>query len=181
MTVFNTKNNNSNLTVELNNKNELNNKIGDNMNVFDENKVKEVDVAKTNNKNKVIGYDTYYYCIECGMEIKENHKYCGNCGEHLIKENKGDKMVFTEISISDEEFDAMSLEAYEKLGTIAMRQKEDIDYEFDNLKEVFFKIIEMGYDLTKTKSFEEAKEDWFKSDVTDEDIFLDVFFEKLVW
>ena len=89
----------------------------------------------------------------------------------------GDNMEWT--IVKDEDIEPMTLEQFEQLGTIYSDAKEDIEYEFDNLKDVFFAIIDLGFDLTKTNAFKEAKEDWFKSSVEDKDIFLDVFFDKL--
>lgn len=81
--------------------------------------------------------------------------------------------------IKDEVIDEMSLEQFEMCGTIAERMSEDVEFEFEDLKGVFLKILELGFDLTQTESFKETKEEWFKSKVDDEEIFLDVFFERL--
>lgn len=95
-----------------------------------------------------------------------------------LNNKNGDNMEWT--TLNETEIDEMSLEEFEQCGTIAERSSEDVEFEFNDLKGVFFKIIELGFDLTKTNAFKEAKADWFKSEVDDEDIFLEVFFDKLV-
>ena len=176
MSVFLNNNKKGNMTVEfnLNKENKVNNKTGDNMARFNENKVVEVDVEMKNNKDKIIGYNTYYYCSKCGTEVKEDHKYCSECGEHLIEE-KGDKMEWNLINV--EEIDNMSIE---ELGTIAITQKEEEEFEFENEYQVLMKLLDLGFDFTKTNIFKEVKDEWFKTSVNEAEYLFDDLLTELV-
>lgn len=123
---------------------------------FDENKVKVVDVEETNNKNKIIGYNTYYYCSKCGAEVKEDHKYCSECGEHLIEENKGDNMVKV-LDLTLEQFE----ELIDKEVFFIEAKEVEVHPDFET-KYTEAELLEKLNDLIGILNIKEAKEFVFK-------------------
>lgn len=143
----------------------------DEVNDFDEEKLKDIEIIREMIDVVCAITHTKQYIVQLALMVY------GVIPITPKTNLKDDNMKWT--IVKDEEIEPMTLEEFEQLGTIYTDAKEDIEFEFNNLKQVFFKIVELGFDLTKTNAFKEAKEDWFKSSVEDEDIFLDVFFDKL--
>jgi len=80
--------------------------------------------------------------------------------------------------VNVEEIDNMNVEEFEKLGTIAITQKEAEEFEFDNEYQVLMKLLDLGFDFTKTNIFKEVKDKWFKSSVNEaEYLFSDLLTE----
>lgn len=180
MSVFYLNNENKNLAVELkenNKENNVNNKKGDNMARFDENKVNVVDVEETNNKDKIIGYNTYYYCSKCGTEVKEDHKYCSECGEKLIEEKKGDNMVKV-LNLTTEQFEELIDEEVFFIETEMVEINPDFQARYTKEE-----LLEELNNLIGILNIKEAKEFVFKygdRKSEDEDIYNTLLLREII-
>lgn len=166
---------------------------GDNMELIDVNVVIECGNPQyAIGSDKIIGYEEVEVCGECGAIIKsKTHKYCTQCGTKIreevsssqndfkdLNDENGDNMKWT--MLDEDTIEEMSLEEFEKLGTIAITQKEEEEFEFENEYQVLMKLLDLGFDFTKTNIFKEVKDEWFKTSVNEAEYLFDDLLTELV-